>query len=791
MNRKIWIFILPLIIFLVSISLISNVIAPPPDRSCQYCTGETPATISWSWEGFNSDYLGPLVQDNYYGCAYHWENDYIVGSGFPQSAYALFDISSVDFYVAEGLEFEGEGDFPDYFEGDCCGLYGNNYDYYGEWIEGDCCSCDNTIDVENIKIEFEESYVEDTKSERHFDPNKNGMTPFDNYKFSVEMPECITPEDRNIVGWISVKTKGGADINRDGKVDSGSGSSSDYSAYNQALWDYYKKECTSGPYPGNSWCNNADINHNGELDDMELLFKTYEDECSEENGWCNILRLEKSTFSYDKTENDLNIYTATVDGWPKEDDLFIEGIVKNADIDILVQFIDDIILEIEVSEDNTEECTETAEKDFHLSSCVRLFGPINAEYNFAFMRGKSAGFQAYHVLEKGKDAFDEGFNVIDPYAKYNWDENNEKGYFAYKVDLENHDDSGLGDKSKWKQNLQFVNKIESSCGKSRIRFFYNNRAMVDPSLFDRPVERKNAYTQIGQTTVLCGTESIPLLMVHESGHTFSSLMDEYIYLIHIAETSDTNCKVPTGTYGIYGNEYMGCSHPFNFIRPTSMSLMNNFRETPSKDDDKFNIPSCAFTVKAIKGGKGSDYMDECSNLDTVKPDVEVCITDSDCSFDGSLGCRSCNNDKRCVDGKKDDPCAITNRKVSMYMGISEYGQCDANLKCEIDQKVCQLPNDCTKDGAFGCWDCVNKNANGFGTCKVKTNPNNIICRKYGFQKNGVPIKDKKGMPISEYGRCQIDGACQIDPEIECDNDAACRSRFDKCINGECKFLGLI
>lgn len=116
--------------------------------------------------------------------------------------------------------------------------------------------------------------------------------------------------------------------------------------------------------------------------------------------------------------------------------------------------------------------------------------------------------------------------------------------------------------------------------------------------------------------------------VHEIGHSFASLDDEYVLSDNPYASMDKNIGAnctsdPTSRYFHEGKQYAeldvyGCNGSLKYNKPTSASIMD-----ASYSSAKFNKISCAYIIRAIKGGEAKNYYAECAGLDVVDPGENI------------------------------------------------------------------------------------------------------------------------------------------------------------------------
>ena len=147
-----------------------------------------------------------------------------------------------------------------------------------------------------------------------------------------------------------------------------------------------------------------------------------------------------------------------------------------------------------------------------------------------------------------------------------------------------------------------------------------------------------AYKGTGLIVINIGaiTDRLSFIAMHEFGHAFCGLDDEYLYgesKYGILYKPLTNCvHLPREDYQynkiLYGNlNNVGCSYKSLFAspkalsenpslyyyRPSYNSIMSSYRGLV-----EFNVVSCGYCLAAIKGGDPKSYWPECMKLDTIR-----------------------------------------------------------------------------------------------------------------------------------------------------------------------------
>jgi hypothetical protein len=395
----------------------------------------------------------------------------------------------------------------------------------------------------------------------------------------------------------------------------------------------------------------------------------------DQNGATGVIKetRAKSEFTLAKNDNDniYDYYRWKIRGWP-------DSWVTGEKLEVLV-------------EKGAVRCYVTIDGKrikgdvIKVETCVRITGKDNADFKIINLRGKSANLNAKGVFKKGAE------NRIllsekDPFRRYP-----EK--FSYYVDLKAHDDSvwttirapgGSGfswDKvfvNHWivsdkKNAYKQVPKI-SSCGDDgKLYNFYSDITRA-------------GYTDFGTRVIFMNSQSGSASALHETGHQFCNLLDEYSYILkNLFYSGEKNCvknpseEVPSGftakvlipgdmVYNpvtrIYGdaNHGNGCSYGFGFFTPSSNSIMNKHLESFS-----FNVISCGYCLGKItkKEDKNSliKHLEACMNTtwNTIKPGEIACRKNHDCTTDKNEGCGRCQSDNKCIfykveEGKSANEC---------------------------------------------------------------------------------------------------------------------------------------
>lgn len=274
-----------------------------------------------------------------------------------------------------------------------------------------------------------------------------------------------------------------------------------------------------------------------------------------------------------------------------------------------------------------------------LSNCVQMYGNGNHKIvGIRSIKNKNT-FNIYDLIYEIDLAKNDGFNKIDPFKTYN-------EQFSYYSDLANHYKLVL---TPVTQKLYSITnsvdiKKRSNCKDGSIYILYSDHDKIWGG---------GAYSTLGGGVIsIFHNKNKTLLhkykisrantVIHETGHGFCKLFDEYLYYntTYLLINQRTNCAVfPSKEYKgqdnkLYGSiNIQGCSwingyiiNPLehkpsllniNFYRPSKNSIMN-LNKNISLQSSKFNVISCGYCLSSILGGKAKSYWPECENMDTEK-----------------------------------------------------------------------------------------------------------------------------------------------------------------------------
>lgn len=311
---------------------------------------------------------------------------------------------------------------------------------------------------------------------------------------------------------------------------------------------------------------------------------------------------------YSRDEGDVRIYNWKIKGWPYgwAGDEIMEKIIEN----------ENVRCEVDLGGEKIKS------EEIETSNCVRLWGDEKQAvlpFSIVNMRGKSTKLSPYEIVRFGEITYKNGFHAIDPFKSY-------KEKFAYYADLVEHDDevysvySGFYDpeNKKFFGDWQFrqVPK-DSACENARLYVFHNSRTYSAYSKKYAKIIFVNYLSALS-----AGYDKIGNIILHETGHAFCGLDDEYMLFGSKKFPKDNllrkNCaQIPY--WKNYGERNLvGCFVYKNFYKPSQYSIMHTF---PSPYDNKFNVVSCGYCLKEIKEDLSPIILNfqKCMNYDTVKP----------------------------------------------------------------------------------------------------------------------------------------------------------------------------
>jgi hypothetical protein len=253
-----------------------------------------------------------------------------------------------------------------------------------------------------------------------------------------------------------------------------------------------------------------------------------------------------------------------------------------------------------------------------MTNCGRIYG--SGKHKMIFMRSSDVSLE---VLKKMTyKSIEDGFKTTEPFKTYSSPKENK---FSFFIDLTSNPIYGF-------LESQLLSKIKNSsaCGPFGSMYTYFDYHKTDddyPSI---------SGVKSGVSVINLADESetgVSDTVLHEVAHGFGGLFDEYVYEDVFADVnspeatksfkfleesiliSRTNCSSnPPEDYFFNGRLYgaldkKGCTLKI-FFRPSKCSLM----DTWSLCSYKFNVVSCGWLLKAIKGGSAKSHFPECAEM---------------------------------------------------------------------------------------------------------------------------------------------------------------------------------
>jgi cysteine-rich repeat protein len=332
-------------------------------------------------------------------------------------------------------------------------------------------------------------------------------------------------------------------------------------------------------------------------------------------------------------------------------------------------------------------------KKFPVTSCVHLYGKNDAKFKFVEMYGISTGWIPKKLINQAKKNFNDGIMKIEPYKSNYLD-------FAYFVDIKRHADT------QWtlsRHGSFFHGEAwgASSCGKKFTNYaFYSSR--ID-SGGHAHLGGGETYLNTQVFRMKGGIEYDRIMLgvaFHELGHSFGSLLDEYLY----KGADDTvegskNCVLDPTKFGKYQyGDFIGCYTMPKNSYPSVTSIMHY-----PNTELRFNVISCGYILRKILGNKIDlpTSFDKCAKMDVMKEGA--CAFTYDCNSDESDGCYECK-EGQCQFTKVDNPCKDQAPKTFKW----RYGKCNAPSTfrdpiCFLNPRwECNEDSDCRNDGRNLC-----------------------------------------------------------------------------------------
>jgi len=250
-------------------------------------------------------------------------------------------------------------------------------------------------------------------------------------------------------------------------------------------------------------------------------------------------------------------------GWTQDEEV-MEAMVKSKKIKCEVKYKND---------------TKNKQKD--LTLCVHLWGPGGASFRMINMRGESGAVSPQWIVGKGISNYANGFHAIKPFSEVG-----NKEEFGHYSDLKEYQDTGANFTSIKK--LKFPN---SECGDGYKVFYHNNPG-------------RDGYTDFSVRNILLKISEGPRSVVHEMGHSFCLLWDEYISPRYTVAghkgVKRLNCRNSDFWEQKYGDKIAGCTFDkavtgVEYYRPSPSSIMKTLASN-------FNVIGYGYCAKRIHGG---------------------------------------------------------------------------------------------------------------------------------------------------------------------------------------------
>lgn len=249
------------------------------------------------------------------------------------------------------------------------------------------------------------------------------------------------------------------------------------------------------------------------------------------------------------------------------------------------------------------------------TNCVKLSG--DGPRKVVFMRGESWNSSISEFLQLANDIINNGFKFIDPFQTY-------QNQFTFYVDLKKSDDQSvptfIGNETRgltWSDTETASLRAASSCNgvtdSDSMYLLYTGK----PLFLGSGLGLSNFTNNIAAFADDNGRE--PYVTIHEMGHIFGKLFDEYLYsqsgsvwnLSVRWGVSAKNCTPhPSWDYRarnnkIYGSTVAtGCGfmyssedfkgQPIRYYRPSLLGIMSGTYSL-------FNVIDCGYIVAAIQG----------------------------------------------------------------------------------------------------------------------------------------------------------------------------------------------
>jgi len=455
------------------------------------------------------------------------------------------------------------------------------------------------------------------------------------------------------------------------------------------------------------------------------------------------LDIDGRLITLDENDEELLITNGKLEFWKKIDDFYyyqwkIKGWDKGwtEDKEVMEKIVENKKIKCKISGSINSES-----RPYTTSNVVHLWG-YDYAYKVGYQRADNSELSPKKIVSQGIDIYEKGFHGIDPFKTY-------QDYFSHYVLLDKSSDYSVQYKKtfffkKFSEEETFAGFVGIG---DRSRIYMNERFSKDS----------------------------PIVAMHEFGHGFCDLSDEYVYREwRPVPFRKFNCRLPPGAqdwipYGAL--EYKGCtsSSLTGVLRPSITSIMKNAYLIP-----KFNIVSCGYCLQKIRGGLIEENWQECENLDTIKKDEGNSIYD--CGEDGKSSIQ-------CFDYSSGE-CDVLEGKLCFIPEDKKIGRCSFN-------GICNPIGNCNLDNlrVLGCiyddnlyFDSSTERLRQ-GNCSecVNLNCEDLEDGDYCTKDSGDYI---------EIGICS-NGECVID-ELECIKELDCENKGEikdlgcgACINHKC------
>ncbi|MEI6305154.1 MAG: hypothetical protein WCP09_04050 [Candidatus Taylorbacteria bacterium] len=295
-----------------------------------------------------------------------------------------------------------------------------------------------------------------------------------------------------------------------------------------------------------------------------------------------------------------------------------------------------------------------------VASCVNIEG--SGQKKILFMRGASTYLSTAEYLDFIRILVDGGFKTINPFKKYI---NNFSFYADFAVTAD--EIGSAGDIGKMDASVKNYNTCKGVSSNFDVYITLSSKPLLDllggalASNIDRGFVYMNPHSNIFAGNVFAGKE--PLVLMHEVGHAFAGLKDEYIkhvtgdfetYVTKSWSGNGENCSSqPAWDYKnaadnrLYGSVVTRGCLMFSsggiprdselYFRPSENSIMKTSAEMVNGQlvltmGDNFNVVSCGYIMAAINGqaltqAVASKYFPECKAMSPA-PKVNGVVPDT-------------------------------------------------------------------------------------------------------------------------------------------------------------------